>query len=168
MPDSSLASNVQYETQIYWSSIGYTVGAVLGALVAQRELVAAKKKVNPGRVILVIGDGSLHMSVQEIATYIRNGFTPTIFLINNDGYTIEREIHGPEQQYNDISTSWDYMKMIEFFGGRQKGLKSKSVQAKTIEEFEAILTDEEFVKSDCIQVSKTYLSMFFHMGLPVL
>ncbi|KAK6542203.1 hypothetical protein TWF694_007963 [Orbilia ellipsospora] len=151
MPDSTLASNVQYETQIYWSSIGYTVGATLGAL------VAAKEKGHKGRVILVVGDGSLQMSVQEISTYIRNGFTPTIFLINNDGYTIEREIHGPEQQYNDICTSWDHMKLLEFFGGRQKGFQSRSVQAHTIEELEAILTDTEFIKSDRIQICEVYV-----------
>ncbi|KAF3904323.1 hypothetical protein AA313_de0201728 [Arthrobotrys entomopaga] len=151
MPDSTLASNVQYETQIYWSSIGYTVGATLGAL------VAAKEKAHKGRVILVVGDGSLQMSVQEISTYIRNGFTPTIFLINNDGYTIEREIHGPEQQYNDICTSWDHMKMLEFFGGRQKDFQSRSVEARTIEELEAILTDPEFIKSDRIQICEIYV-----------
>ncbi|KAK6344540.1 hypothetical protein TWF696_008174 [Orbilia brochopaga] len=151
MPDASLASNVQYETQIYWSSIGYTVGGTLGALVAARE------KGNKGRVILVVGDGSLQMTVQEISTYIRNGFTPTIFLINNDGYTIEREIHGPEQQYNDICTSWDHMKMLEFFGGRQKNFQSRSVQARTIEELEAILTDSEFIKSDRIQVCEIFV-----------
>ncbi|EPS42917.1 hypothetical protein H072_3214 [Dactylellina haptotyla CBS 200.50] len=146
MPDSTLASNVQYETQIYWSSIGYTVGATLGAL------IAAKEKNHKGRVILVVGDGSLQMSVQEISTYIRNGFTPTIFVINNDGYTIEREIHGPEQQYNDICTSWDHMKMFEFFGGRQRGLKSRSLEARTVEELERILTDSDFINNDCIQV----------------
>lgn len=122
------------------------MGATLGAL------IAAKENGNTGRVILVVGDGSLHMSVQEIATYIRNGFTPTIFLINNDGYTIEREIWGPEQQYNDISPMWDYQKLFDFFGGRKEGgLRSKSVQARTIEELEAIMTDEEFAKSERIQ-----------------
>ncbi|KAF3928844.1 hypothetical protein ABW20_dc0100017 [Dactylellina cionopaga] len=154
MPDASLASNVQYETQIYWSSIGYTVGATLGAMVAARE------NGHKGRVILVVGDGSLQMSVQEISTYIRNGFTPTIFLINNDGYTIEREIHGPEQQYNDICTSWDHMKMFEFFGGRGKSLKSRSVEARTVEELEAILTDNDFIKNDCIQLCEIYVPKF--------
>ena len=94
------------------------------------------------------------MTVQEIGTYIRNGLTPTIFLINNDGYTIEREIHGPEQQYNDISPMWEYQKMLEFFGGRSEPkVKMTSVQAKTVEELEKILTDPEFAKGDHIQVS---------------
>ncbi|KAF3163486.1 hypothetical protein TWF106_004783 [Orbilia oligospora] len=154
MPDATLAANVQYETQIYWSSIGYTVGATLGALVAARE------NGHKGRVILVVGDGSLQMSVQEISSYIRNGFTPTIFLINNDGYTIEREIHGPEQQYNDICTSWDHMKMLEFFGGRQKGFKSRSVEARTVEELEEIMGDSEFIRNDCIQLCEIYVDKF--------
>jgi len=103
------------------------------------------------------------MTVQEIGTYIRNGFTPTIFLINNDGYTIEREIHGPEQQYNDISPMWDYQRMLEFFGGRQPGFKSKSYQAKTVEELEDILTNEEFVKSNQIQVCLAFISSLSYL-----
>ena len=31
--------------------------------------------------------------------------TPIIFVLNNDGYTIERYLHGKEAKYNDIS-SW--------------------------------------------------------------
>jgi pyruvate decarboxylase len=57
-----------YFTQIYYSCIGFTVGALLGALCARKEL---KKS---GRVILFVGDGSLHMTVQVsvsiIHTYI--------------------------------------------------------------------------------------------------
>src|SRR3954453_20335310 len=93
------------------------------------------------------------MTVQEIGTYIRNGFTPTIFLINNDGYTIEREIHGPEQQYNDISPHWDYQTMLQFFAGRgEPKIKTTSFQAKTVEELERVLTDPEFVRSNHIHV----------------
>jgi len=51
MPDAPLAKNCQSETQILWSSIGYTVGGLLGGLIAHRE---AK---TDGRVILVVGDG---------------------------------------------------------------------------------------------------------------
>jgi pyruvate decarboxylase len=53
-----LPHDTTFFTQLYYSSIGFTVGALLGALLARRE--QGKK----GRVILFIGDGSLHMTVQ--------------------------------------------------------------------------------------------------------
>lgn len=37
----------------------------------------------------------------------RDGQRPVIFLLNNDGYTVERAIHGPEQRYNDIAR-WNW------------------------------------------------------------
>jgi len=33
-----------------------------------------------------------------------------IFLLNNDGYTVERAIHGAEQRYNDIA-HWDWTRL---------------------------------------------------------
>ncbi|KAF3928976.1 hypothetical protein ABW19_dt0201777 [Dactylella cylindrospora] len=50
--------------------------------------------------------------------------------------------------------------MFEFFGGRQRGFKSRSVQARTVEELEAILTDSDFIKSDCIQLCEIYVPKF--------
>ncbi len=45
---------------------------------------------------------------------IRNRLRPVIFLINNDGYTIERVI--VDHAYNDIQP-WHYHKLMEVFGG---------------------------------------------------
>jgi indolepyruvate decarboxylase len=45
---------------------------------------------------------------------IRNRLKPVIFLINNDGYTIERVIC--DRPYNDIQ-SWQYHKLVDVFGG---------------------------------------------------
>lgn len=60
MPDATFPANVRFITQIFWSSIGYTVGACLGALVAAKELKL------PGRVVLIVGEGSMQMTVQEM------------------------------------------------------------------------------------------------------
>jgi pyruvate decarboxylase len=54
----SLPPKAEYFTQIFYSCIGFTVGALLGALVARKE------RGHNGRVILFVGDGSLHMTVQ--------------------------------------------------------------------------------------------------------
>lgn len=72
---------------------------------------------NPNRRnILLIGDGSLQLTVQELSTMIRQDIKPIIFVINNDGYTVERLIHGMEETYNDIRM-WDYKALPKVFGG---------------------------------------------------
>ena len=91
--------------QTLWGSIGYSVGAMMGAALAD-----AKR-----RTILFVGDGSFQLSAQEMSTAIRHKLTPIIFLLNNDGYTIERVIHGPRMSYNDVQP-WQYAKLPEIFG----------------------------------------------------
>jgi indolepyruvate decarboxylase len=89
--------------QTFYGSIGYTVGATLGAA------MAAKSR----RVVLFVGDGSFQVTCQDLSTMIRNHLTPLIFLINNDGYTIERVIS--DHHYNDIQP-WHYHKLVDVFG----------------------------------------------------
>ncbi|MHB8520426.1 MAG: alpha-keto acid decarboxylase family protein [Limisphaerales bacterium] len=90
--------------QTFYGSIGYTVGATLGASMAAPERRAA----------LFVGDGSFQVTCQDLSTMIRNGLKPVIFLINNDGYTIERVIS--DRPYNDIQP-WHYHKLVDVFGG---------------------------------------------------
>ncbi|KAK2025733.1 thiamine pyrophosphate enzyme [Colletotrichum zoysiae] len=101
-----------------WLSIGYMLPAAQGAALAQRELVQSDKyhRIKDARTILFIGDGSFQMTVQEISTIIRHNLDVIIFIVNNDGYTIERCIHGLEQPYNDVA-SWRYLQAPAFFGG---------------------------------------------------
>jgi indolepyruvate decarboxylase len=90
--------------QTFYGSIGYSVGATLGASVAA-----------PDRpVVLFVGDGSFQVTCQDLSTMIRNRLKPVVFLINNDGYTIERVI--TDRPYNDIQP-WHYHKLVEVFGG---------------------------------------------------
>lgn len=90
--------------QTYFGSIGYTVGATLGAAMAAQDR----------RVVLFVGDGSFQVTCQDLSTMIRNRLKPVIFLINNDGYTIERVI--VDRSYNDIQP-WCYHKLVDVFGG---------------------------------------------------
>jgi pyruvate decarboxylase len=41
-------------------------------------------------------------TLQEIGTMVKRGVKPFLFVLNNDGYEIERAIHGREKKYNDI------------------------------------------------------------------
>jgi indolepyruvate decarboxylase len=89
--------------QMFYASIGYTVGATVGACLAA-----------PGRrVVLFVGDGAFQMTCQELSTIIRNHLKPVIFLLNNDGYTIERVIC--DRPYNDIQP-WKYHRLVDVFG----------------------------------------------------
>ena len=90
--------------QTFYGSIGYTVGATLGAGMAAQDR----------HTVLFIGDGSFQVTCQDISTMIRNKLKPVIFLINNDGYTIERVVI--DRSYNDIQP-WHYHKLVDVFGG---------------------------------------------------
>lgn len=106
--------------QTFYGSIGYTVGATLGASMAAPQRPT----------VLFVGDGSFQVTCQDLSTMIRNQLKPVIFLINNDGYTIERVI--VDRPYNDIQP-WQYHKLVDVFGG---GL---SLDVRTEGELEAAL-----------------------------
>ncbi|BCI85689.1 hypothetical protein NIIDMKKI_08950 [Mycobacterium kansasii] len=97
MADHRLPHGVTFIGQPLWGSIGYTLPAALGAAVAHRDR----------RTVLLIGDGAAQLTVQEIGNFSREGLSPVIVVVNNDGYTIERAIHGETASYNDIAAwSW--------------------------------------------------------------
>lgn len=91
--------------QPMWGSIGYTLPAILGAGLADPSR----------RPVLLIGDGSAQLTIQELGVLIREKLPAVIVLVNNDGYTVERAIHGPDQPYNDIA-AWRWDLAPQFFG----------------------------------------------------
>jgi len=92
-----------------WCSIGYATGALLGAILA-----------TPGRRhILLTGEGSLQMTVQELSTVMRHDLKPFIFVINNSGYTVERAVLGKEAKYNDVA-NWRYSELPNVFSRDKK------------------------------------------------
>lgn len=138
--DTKFPRHVTAVSQVLWGSIGWSVGALLGASIASSELSR--------RCILFVGDGSLQLTVQEISTVIRNGLKPIIFVLNNDGYTIERFIHGADKGYNDINNQWRYQHLLEFFGAKE----SKSYKVSTKEEVKRLFKDEEFRKGEKVML----------------
>lgn len=112
--DMVLPGHASLITSSIWLSIGYMLPACQGAALAQREMIAEGKR-PAGRTILLEGDGSLQMTAQSISDMIRNRLDVTIFVLNNDGYVIERWIHGMKASYNDIQP-WRYLEAPNYFG----------------------------------------------------
>jgi TPP-dependent 2-oxoacid decarboxylase len=111
---------------INWGSIGYSVGALLGALTAAPER----------RHILFVGDGSFQVSAQELSTILRHDHKPVIFLINNGGYTIERGYLGKDETYNDIA-NWSYADLPKVF---RRDTTARSFVVKTVGDLQGALS----------------------------
>jgi len=129
-----------------WLSIGYMLGACAGAALAQREMIADGSR-PVGRTILFEGDGSLQMTAQAIGDMIRNRLDVIIFVINNDGYTIERWIHGMSAHYNDIQP-WRYLEAPNYFGAPTDDPQYpvSTYRATTWAELNEVLAHQEFQK----------------------
>jgi indolepyruvate decarboxylase len=99
-----LPPNCTFIGSINWGSIGYSVGALLGAITAAPHR----------RHLLFLGDGSFQVTAQELSTILRHDHKPVIFLINNGGYTIERGYLGKTETYNDVA-NWSYADLPKVF-----------------------------------------------------
>jgi indolepyruvate decarboxylase len=108
-----------------WCSIGYATPALLGAILA-----------SPGRRhILLTGEGSLQMTVQELSTVMRHHLKPFIFVINNSGYTVERAVLGKDAKYNDVA-NWRYSELPNVFS---RDNKAETYVVQTSNEFQKML-----------------------------
>jgi alpha-keto-acid decarboxylase len=118
MAPHRLPAGVTFVGQPLWASIGYTLPALLGAGTAA-----------PGRRgVLLIGDGAAQMTVQELGTVLRERLPALVVVVDNDGYTVERAIHGADQPYNDIPR-WDWTALPALFGG---GTRARAVRVSTV------------------------------------
>ncbi|RLV96186.1 Pyruvate decarboxylase [Spathaspora sp. JA1] len=146
IPQTRFPNDVIGISQVLWGSIGFSVGATLGAVMAAQEIDPDK------RVILFVGDGSLQLTVQEISTMIRHGTTPYLFVLNNDGYTIERLIHGENAGYNDVQP-WKNLELLSLFSAKDY----ESIRISTIGEAEALFADKAFAKNSKIRLIEVML-----------
>ncbi|EGG07363.1 uncharacterized protein MELLADRAFT_43199 [Melampsora larici-populina 98AG31] len=145
--DVKFPDGASFLSQVLWGSIGWTTGACLGAAQAAAE--------QGKRTILFIGDGSLQLTVQEISTMIRVGVKPIIVVLNNDGYSIERFIHGMKRKYNDIQP-WVWTGILDLFNP-QKNPTTRSYRIERYDELVGLLKDSGFRKADVIQLVEVKL-----------
>lgn len=105
----------------YYTSMGFAVPAAVGASFADPTL----------RPIVLVGDGAFQMTGTELSTAVRYGQSPIVIVLNNRGYSTEREIlEGP---FNDVH-EWSYERICDMIGG---GIGMRIVTQK---EFERGLT----------------------------
>jgi len=78
---SALPKGSTAVSQVLWGSIGFSTPCTLGAL------LAAEESSTPRRTILFTGDGSIQLTIQEVATMVRLGLKPILVILNNNGCT---------------------------------------------------------------------------------
>jgi TPP-dependent 2-oxoacid decarboxylase len=94
----------EFLSPAYYTSMGFAVPAAVGAGFADSSL----------RPIVLVGDGAFQMTGTELSTCVRHGQAPVVIVLNNHGYSTEREIlEGP---FNDVH-EWRYEHICELIGG---------------------------------------------------
>ena len=96
----------EFISPAYYTSMGFSVPAALGALANRRE----------ARAVVICGDGAFQMTGMELSTILRQGLAPIIIILDNGGYGTERILHPGEWEYNEIRR-WKYAKLPEVLGG---------------------------------------------------
>ncbi len=76
----NLKEDVRIFTNQGCASMGYDIPATIGACIAR----------NKGQVILITGDGSIQMNIQELGTIAFHKLPIKIFVLNNEGYLAQR------------------------------------------------------------------------------
>ena len=110
--DLHVRKSAEFLSPAYYTSMGFSVPAALGAGFADPSL----------RPIVLVGDGAFQMTGTELSTCLRFGQAPIVIILNNQGYTTEREImEGP---FNDVQ-EWHYEQMCTLLGGG-KGYRTET------------------------------------------
>lgn len=146
--DTKLPAGATTLNQSLWGSIGWSVGACQGAALATQDLGDNR------RTILFVGDGSLQLTAQEVSTMTRRGLRVTLFVICNEGYTIERFIHGADEEYNDIA-DWRYKDLPAAFGAKEGQFTTFVVKTKA--GLEELLMDATFQESTKLQFVELHM-----------
>ena len=104
----------------YYTSMGFAVPAAVGVQTAKPHL----------RPMVLVGDGAFQMTGMELSTVARLGLNPIVVVLNNHGYSTERQIlDGP---FNDI-LNWRFTKVPELLGA------GRAFRACTVGELRAAL-----------------------------
>ncbi len=101
--DLKIHKRTEFLSPAYYTSMGFGVPASLGTQLADTSL----------RPLVLVGDGAFQMTGLELSTVVRHGLNPVIVLLNNHGYSTERQIM--DGSFNDI-LNWNFSKVPELLG----------------------------------------------------
>jgi indolepyruvate decarboxylase len=101
-----IRGRTEFLSPAYYTSMGFSVPAALGAQVARPDL----------RTVVIVGDGAFQMTGNELSTLIRHHLPTIVIVLDNGGYLTERFLHPGEFSFNDIQP-WAYHKLPEVYGG---------------------------------------------------
>ncbi len=108
-------------------TMGYGLGAAIGAQIASKD-----------RTVLITGDGSFGMNLNELATAVTYNTPIVIVLMNNGVLGMVRQwqtlFYGKRYSNTVLGRKTDFVKLAEAFGAVGK-------RASTIEEFRAAFAD---------------------------
>lgn len=118
-------------------TMGFGMGAAIGT-----------KTANPNRpVVLITGDGSFHMNMNEMATAVSEGIPIVILIFNNNVLGMVRQwqtlFYDHRYSSTSINRQTDYVKLAEAFGG-------KGLQIKNHSEIESVMKEALASKVPCI------------------
>lgn len=137
--------NCRLYIQFLWSSIGWATPAVEGACQADKNT----------RTILLTGEGSHQLTVQELSNIGYLELKPIIFVLNNAGYSIERSFSKDENAaYNNI-VPWDYTAIMKSFVP-----EAYTAQVKTDEELDKVLKEIETESKNRICYIELFMDKF--------
>ncbi|MGN1451611.1 MAG: biosynthetic-type acetolactate synthase large subunit [Eubacteriales bacterium] len=131
-------------------TMGYGLGAAIGAHIASGD-----------RVVLITGDGSFGMNLNELATAVSYNIPVTIVLMNNGVLGMVRQwqtlFYGKRYSNTVLDRKTDFIKLAEAFGARGS-------RAKTPEEFrrafeEALACDGPYLIDTIIDMDEFVLPM---------
>ena len=126
----NLKNEMEYISQTLWGSIGWATPALFGAMMADN------KKCH----IMFTGEGAHQLTIQEMANFFEYDLKPVIFVLNNNGYTVERVLSkDPDDKFNNI-TNWNYPKLIEGFSN------NKDYFIKTVSTLESFIETIDEIK----------------------
>ncbi|HEU5117834.1 MAG TPA: thiamine pyrophosphate-binding protein, partial [Isosphaeraceae bacterium] len=73
--DLTMSRRTEYISPAYYTSMGFSVPAAVGAQFANRQ----------SRPLVIVGDGAFQMTGTELSTVARHGLNPIVVVMNNNG-----------------------------------------------------------------------------------
>lgn len=145
---SKLPQGCNMYNQTVFGSIGYAGPSSAGAFQAAKDNGTYK------RGILVTGEGSLQLTAQFFADSLKLDHKPIVFVLNNNGYTVERLIHGKDASYNTLP-QWDYKALASVFGPKHATKYYGPI--RTCQALYHLLADEAFNACESFQLVELIL-----------